>query len=195
MASEDDQTAGLIEFYKEICTNIRATDDISFNILRAVPVVSALGSGALTFLQSPDQPSNQPACAVAALALLGALVTVGLFRWELRNIQKCKWLIACAGDVEHEVIDKLLLTTKGRPPFRGMISDGDPKPAKMDDTSVSSKGKWLRPRKWGKTESAKLIYAAAVVAWLIPVAIAVQGPRDSDQSQPSVSSTTESSSQ
>jgi hypothetical protein len=52
---------GLMEFYKEICTNIRATDEISFKILGAVPVISALGSGALTYLK-PDLPARCPLC-------------------------------------------------------------------------------------------------------------------------------------
>jgi hypothetical protein len=40
---------------------------------------------------------------VVIIALLGATVTVGLFCWELRNIQTCDWLRDCAGVIEMQL--------------------------------------------------------------------------------------------
>ena len=40
-----------LDIYKEICANIRATDDISFKLLGFVPVSSGIGAGALVLLE------------------------------------------------------------------------------------------------------------------------------------------------
>src|SRR5262245_27626080 len=75
--------------YAETCTNIRATDDISFKLMGSVPLLS--GAGILTlFFKETIQPANGRL--VVALSLFAALVTLCLFRWELRNIQTCSWL-------------------------------------------------------------------------------------------------------
>ena len=75
--------------YSETCNSIRSTDDISFKLMGFVPLVS--GATLFTFfLKEPIAP--QKADLVVGLALLAALVTLGLFRWELRNIQTCNWL-------------------------------------------------------------------------------------------------------
>ncbi len=42
------ETADALAVYKELCQNIRATDDISFSILRAVPATAGVGSTVLT---------------------------------------------------------------------------------------------------------------------------------------------------
>jgi len=74
--------------YRETCFNIRATDDISFKLMGTVPLLS--GAAILTvFLKGPIQPGSGPV--VVALSMFAAFVTLGLFRWELRNVQTCSW--------------------------------------------------------------------------------------------------------
>jgi hypothetical protein len=75
--------------YQEIRADIRATDEISFKLMGLVPLVS--GAAFLTFFFE-DKVRAQPHV-VVALSLFAALITLGLFRWELRNIQTCSWLL------------------------------------------------------------------------------------------------------
>src|SRR5687767_7873534 len=82
-------------YYSEIGTNVRVTDDISFKLLGLVPLVS--GSGILAILFQGEALWSP---AIYFIALIGALVTFGLFRWELRNIQTCEWLRQRAADIE-----------------------------------------------------------------------------------------------
>jgi len=74
--------------YQELRADIRATDDISFKLMGLVPLVS--GAAFLTFFL--EDKVRAQSRAVLALCLFAALITVVLFRWELRNIQTCNWL-------------------------------------------------------------------------------------------------------
>jgi hypothetical protein len=84
--------------YQEIRADIRATDEISFKLLGLVPLVS--GAAFLTFFFE-DKVRAQPHV-VVTLSLFAALITLGLFRWELRNIQTCSWLLRCSEAMEEE---------------------------------------------------------------------------------------------
>ena len=90
--------------YKEICQNIRETDAISFKLLNLVPLGSTLGGGLLALLQKNAllENSSRPVIgsAIVLLSLAGATIVFGLHKWELRNIQKCKWLIDRAAELE-----------------------------------------------------------------------------------------------
>lgn len=131
--------------YQEICASIRATDDISFKLMGFVPLVS--GATLLTFfLREPIRPEQAPL--VAALALFAALVTLGLFRWELRNIQTCSWLRRRA-----EAVERVLAQATGAPP--------QPR----------------APLGVGKTEAEKAIYSVTVMAWLLLPFALVEGAR------------------
>jgi len=121
-------------FYAETCTSIRATDDISFKLMGFVPLVS--GATLLTFFLK-DPISQDKAALVVALTLFAALITLGLFRWELRNIQSCSWLKRRAEALESEIV-----TISGAPK--------QPQP----------------PLKIGKTEAEKWIYSVTILAWL-----------------------------
>lgn len=130
-----ESTLSMDRLYAEICTSIRATDDISFKLMGFVPLVS--GATLLTFfLREPVRPEQAPL--VVALSLFAALVTLGLFRWELRNIQTCSWLRRRA-----EAVEAALVQATGAPP--------QPRP----------------PLGVGKTEAEKAIYSVTVLAWLL----------------------------
>jgi hypothetical protein len=96
--------------YKELRANIRATDEISFKLMGLVPLLS--GAAFLTFF-SADKVQAKPNL-VVALSLFAGLVTLGLFRWELRNIQNCSWLLRCSEALEKEAPG--LGSTWPRPP-------------------------------------------------------------------------------
>jgi hypothetical protein len=103
------------------------------------------------------------ALAVAALSAVGAVATLGLFRWELRNIQKCNWLISRAARFETQVLKAAHLQ------FHGMAKKEHLEATDIAEIHTSS---FFRTP-WGKTQAEKLIYLAAIGAWLVPFALAV----------------------
>jgi hypothetical protein len=119
--------------YAEICSDIRATDDISFKLMGIVPLVS--GASVLTFFLKESLSNNHKL--VAGFALFAALITLGLFRWELRNIQKCSWLRKRAEELESGALPGMKVLEGPKPPLR-----------------------------IGKTEAEKWIYSVTIVAWL-----------------------------
>lgn len=146
-----------VDYYKEICSNIRFTDDVSFKLLNIVPVLSGIGSTTLVFLEKSQLLTDYSSWAVVLLSLGGGLITFGLFKWELRNIDKCNWYIERAGDFERRLLNVDL--KKGQ---TLQFADFDP-------SAVEKSPK----KSWGKTEAEKLIYSVAIAVWLIPIIIVV----------------------
>ena len=122
-------------YYTHLNANIRSTDDISFKLLGLVPLFS--GSGILVALLRSEYFWSP---AIYAMAAFGALITFGLFRWELRNIQTCLWLIKCGKALEQ--------------------AEDAGKPGQF----------YCRPEAplgIGKTEAEKLIYGVTIFTWLV----------------------------
>lgn len=122
-------------YYTHLNTNIRSTDDISFKLLGLVPLFS--GSGILVALLRSEYFWSP---AIYAMAAFGALITFGLFRWELRNIQTCLWLIKCGNLLEQ--------------------AEDAAKPGQFYRRPGAPMG-------IGKTEAEKLIYAVTIFTWLL----------------------------
>jgi hypothetical protein len=122
--------------YEQICNNIRFTDEISFKLLGLVPLIS--GSAIVVILLKGETVWSP---AIYFLSLFGALVTLGLFRWELRNIRTCNYLRACASDLDG--LDRS--TENPAPGLSGLFGDKLP---------------------IGKTEAEKFIYGVTVISWL-----------------------------
>jgi hypothetical protein len=131
--------------YAEICSNVRATDEISFKLLGLVPLVS--GTGIFVLLDRSQQPTWSPMVVFAAV--FGAAITFAIYRWEVRNIQTCRWLINRAADLER---DELGLGS-------GQFYARDPAPT-------------LFGRRIGKTEAERLLYWTTIAAWLLLPVIA-----------------------
>lgn len=135
--SEDaSRPLALEQIYTEVRTAIRETDRISFKLLGLVPLVSGTAMIGLV-VQTRDLPLNL----VILVALFASSVTLGLFRWELRNVQTCSWLIKYADAVEAHVLNA-----------RGMGEIFRTRPK--------------APQRIGKAEAEKLIYTTTVIAWL-----------------------------
>ncbi len=79
--------------YAEICSNIRALDQNSFRLLQFVPLVTTGAILGLSFV-------NIPIPVLVVISVVGAAVTFGLYRWEIRNIQVCRWLQERADEIE-----------------------------------------------------------------------------------------------
>jgi hypothetical protein len=135
--------------YAETCSSIRATDDISFKLMGILPVLS--GATFLTlFIKGPIPLGN--GWLVVALSLFAALITLGLFRWELRNIQRCTWLSKRAEAMEE-----------------AMDNDVRPRLSKLPDA----------PNGIGKTEAEKWVYSVTILAWLsIPAVVSAGSLKD-----------------
>jgi len=154
------------EVYKEICQNIRVTDEISFKLLGTVPLAAGVGSATLTILEKSELLDESYAgFAVLVLSLFGALMTFALFQWELRNIQKCQWFISRAARLERQ----LLVGDKGTLQYHGMAPGEDLKASELESIRLSS----MLKIPWGKTQAEKLIYAVAVATWFVPMVIAL----------------------
>jgi hypothetical protein len=105
-----------------------------------VPLLS--GATFLTLFLKGKVPT-ETAPIIVTLSLFAALITLGLFRWELRNIQTCSWLRRRA-----ELLESIVVTEARSPK--------QPPP----------------PLKIGKTEAEKLVYSVTVIAWLsIPIVV------------------------
>ena len=147
MATDDTPGLGADKLYEQLSANIRATDDISFKLLGLVPLVSGAALGALLFKDAQPMGDRLSPALITLLALFAAAVTLGLFRWELRNVQECSHLIAIAG-----ALAGARLAGVGVPPAR--------------------QARLPRPQGIGKTEAEKIIYGATILAWLaLPPAV------------------------
>lgn len=81
--------------WRELCAQLRATDDISFKLLGFVPLFSVATMAAL--LLKTDARLTLP---LVVACFVGALTTLGFWIWERRNIQTCEWLRERAADLE-----------------------------------------------------------------------------------------------
>jgi hypothetical protein len=132
----------LERIYTEVRQAIRETDAISFKLLGLVPLVSGTALVALILHEK-----GPPAGVVTLLALFAAAVTLGLFRWELRNIQTCSRLMRCADAIE-----------------RIELREGNARGAYRP---LPNPPQWI-----GKAEAEKLIYTTTLVAWIVlPLAL------------------------
>lgn len=156
--SDNIVAAHWLDLYKEVCANIRASDEISFKLLGLVSTFAGTAAGALTMLEKSALLKDASSWVVLALALVGFGITFGLFRWELRNIQKCNWLIDRAAELE----DYALKSGDNLPQNIQYLGWRDERQPHMP--------KWKWP--WGKTEAEVAVYLTALLAWVIPAALA-----------------------
>jgi hypothetical protein len=128
--------------YQQIYEQVRAKDDISFKLLSLVPLISGAGISILV-------KTNIDWGLKCFVSAFGATVTFSIFRWELRNIQWCDWLLERA-----QTIDEVRMW-----PAPGLrIRPG-----------------WQVA--FGKTESEVVLYNAVIVAWLLlPGLVAIFRP-------------------
>lgn len=133
-----------------------------------------------------------------ALSIVGFLITFGLFRWELRNVQLCVWFMEGAEQLQKYVLRKdhpdpptatgetslirlQYLGSHPRPkfpklplPWLNTSSDG----AVPEKSSQPHSGQpnvqpndAAQERGWGKREAEAVVYSAAMATWLVPAVI------------------------
>ena len=124
------------KFYEQVMAMIRATDDISLKLIGLVPLVSGAGLFSVLFTSNKLEPPI-----VVLISLFAASLTFGLFRWELRNIQRCIRLTKLSEDLEKQVVENLQI-------------------------SVEHAHDQRMPDKIDKERAEKIIYAVVIFAWL-----------------------------
>jgi hypothetical protein len=156
---EQQRRALLEKTYTEICENIRALDANSFKLLSFVPLVSGSAIMAV-FLKGEAGMSG----ITILLSLAGAIVTFGIYRWEFRNIQICKWLQVRAAEIERSQFN----VEQGNEQFAIRVQEPLPK---FGDPNFDNLDKFFGfPITQRKAES--IIYWTTIVAWLLlPLAV------------------------
>jgi len=145
--------------YAEICANIRALDDNSFRLLSFVPLVS--GSAIVAVLLKGEAGLSW---ITILLSLVGAVVTFGLYRWELRNIQICKWLQECAVEMERNEFN----VKEGKEQFAIRVQHSPPRFKNSDYDNLHKFLGFAIPQRRAET----MIYWTTIVAWLLmPLAV------------------------
>ena len=125
------------KIYEQLCQDIRVTDEISFKLLGFVPLISGAGITAIGLLK--ESVFFKPGF-VTLLSLFAAAITLGLFRWELWNIKKCRLFIYFVDALEKKV---------------------------RDEVKMKFERDFIPPNKIGKTGAEKLIYSVTILAWLV----------------------------
>ena len=87
--------------YSEVCSSYHAIADFRAKLLALLPVAS--GAGGLLILAQKETVKEF----LGPIGLFGAAVTVGLFVYELRGIQRCRALIRAGKALESrmEILD------------------------------------------------------------------------------------------
>jgi len=91
-----DPTQILLAEYSEICKSFHGISEFRGKLLALLPIVSGAGISLLISKNYSIESSH-----LLPVGIFGALVTLGLFFYELRGIQKCKSLIALGARLEH----------------------------------------------------------------------------------------------
>jgi hypothetical protein len=81
----------LLAEYQEVCKSHTGITDFRAKLLALLPIASGAGVGLLV-VQGQAELSTTQAGLLVALGIFGAVVTVGLFLYELRQVDICKQL-------------------------------------------------------------------------------------------------------
>lgn len=145
-ASSRDTDEELKLVYQEICNSFRAIADFRAKLLGFLPLVS--GTGIFLLLDRNITGASQQY--LLLIGVFGFVVTLGLYFYELRGIQKCNSLVAGGKNIEE------LLGIQGQ---FSLI----PPPA----------NRFIR-----NTLAAYIIYPAVLAAWSFLAFINIYGPRE-----------------
>jgi hypothetical protein len=92
----------LLAEYQEVCKSHSGITDFRAKLLALVPIASGTGVGLLV-IQGKGGVSGTGAGLLIGLGIFGAVVTIGLFLYELRQIDVCKQLRNHAAWIESQL--------------------------------------------------------------------------------------------
>jgi hypothetical protein len=90
-----DQEQVLVTEYTEVCKSYHAISDFRGKLLALTPIVSGTGISLLI-----GKNYSIDSLHLLAVGAFGILVTLGLFFYELRGIQRCKYLVSIGAKLE-----------------------------------------------------------------------------------------------
>jgi hypothetical protein len=174
----------LLAAYQEVCKSHSGITDFRAKLLALLPIASGTGAGLLVLL-GKGKMSDTVAGLLVGLGIFGAVVTIGLFLYELRQIDVCKQLRNHAAWIEHELGIKAG-QFGGR---RGRLSLADvysPKAHRHRDRRLKEQETSGEPPPQEESQSALrkkpfvgaetagyLIYHAVIAVWLFVAALGV----------------------
>ncbi len=91
--------------YEIICQSHDGITDFRAKLLALLPLASGAG---IFLLIGGKSPADEILPHLLPIGLFGSFITAGLFFYELRGIQKCRGLIACAKRLEKELLGETL---------------------------------------------------------------------------------------
>ncbi len=134
--------------YQEVSKNLQVIDDFRARLLALLPISS--GAGIFLLLTTGDEDD------LGAIGLVGGLVAVGLFVFELRQIRVCRHLIRVGARLEQDM---------GFDPGRGQFL-GRPAPSSSEEIREVDVRFWRRQTLLPSVPKASLIvYGTVIGAW------------------------------
>jgi hypothetical protein len=98
---DPEHTENVRTMYKEVCESLRTVTDFRGKLLALLPVISGVGIYGLVPKEKLQEQVARPY--LTAIGILGVLVTIGLFLYELRGIDHCRNLIKVGRCLEEEM--------------------------------------------------------------------------------------------
>jgi len=135
----------LLAEYTEVCKSFHAISEFRGKLLALLPIVSGAG---ISLLISKDDSIDSSH--LSAIGIFGVLVTLGLFFYELRGIQKCKSLITLGSKLESDLKIEV-----------GQYKD---RPRRIAGFIGAETAGWV-------------VYMSVLLGWLYVASVGVRGPR------------------
>src|SRR5918994_3419278 len=96
----DSQDENLKTTYEQLCYSYRAIDDFRAKLLGFLPLATGTG----IFLLIPDNPGDGSwKTYLLPIGAFGALITLGLFSYEIYGLKKCHGLIKAGQQLEDQM--------------------------------------------------------------------------------------------
>jgi hypothetical protein len=174
----------LLAEYQEVCKSHSGITDFRAKLLALLPIASGAGVGLLV-IQGQGEASGTGAGLLIGLGIFGAVVTMGLFLYELRQIDVCKQLRNHAAWIERQLgikagqfggrRERLSLSNVYSPDAH---RDRDKRLTALEETGQRPPRRELQPALPKKTfigaeTAGYLIYHSVIAAWLFVAALGV----------------------
>lgn len=174
----------LLAEYQEVCKSHSGITDFRAKLLALLPIASGAGVGLLV-VHGKGEASGTGAGLLIGLGIFGAVVTIGLFMYELRQIDVCKQLRNHAAWIESQLDiqagqfggrrEHLSLANVYWPDAHRVRDEGltalektGQRPPRQEPQSALAKKSFI-----GAETAGYLIYHSVIAAWLFVAALGV----------------------